>query len=252
MTLTGSGAITLSDDQNNTIHANYAGDTLVNLNNTISGAGNIGNGGSLTLINDGTINATGTNALVINTASPITNAGLMEATGGGGLTLQSAVDNAATGTITAATGSSGGVLSFLGSVVNAGTIEAASGLASISQAVTGAGTLAIGATGTLSLLEGASAGQTADFLATSGTLDSATPFLGTIAGFGGSDLIDLTNIAGNSWNFANDVLSITETSTLNGSITTTTLTSLTFAGTYTSADFAVGSDLHGGTSITYL
>ena len=40
--------------------------TLTNVDNTISGAGQIG-AGQMTLINEGTIIATGTNALVIDT-----------------------------------------------------------------------------------------------------------------------------------------------------------------------------------------
>ncbi len=245
MTLTGSGVLTLSDDQNNQILANFAGDTLVNLNNIISGAGNIGNGGSLTLINGGTINANGTNGLVINSALLTTNNGLMEATGGGGLTIDSAVANSATGTISVTSGLGGGALSFLGPITNAGTIDAASGSAFITQTVTGTGTLAIGATGTLSLLDGAGTGQTADFLASTGALDLTNPlqFLGTIAGFGGSDVIDLVSTPETTWGFANGTLTVKDGNA--------TVASLQFSGSYTQGSFIVGADGHGGTSVTF-
>jgi hypothetical protein len=218
---------------------------LVNLNNIISGAGNIGNGGSLTLINGGTINANGTNGLVINSALLTTNNGLMEATGGGGLTIDSAVANSATGTISVTSGLGGGALSFLGPITNAGTIDAASGSAFITQTVTGTGTLAIGATGTLSLLDGAGTGQTADFLASTGALDLTNPlqFLGTIAGFGGSDVIDLVSTPETTWGFANGTLTVKDGNA--------TVASLQFSGSYTQGSFIVGADGHGGTSVTF-
>ena len=60
--------------------------TFTNVDNVISGAGQLG-GGSLTLINGGTIIANGANALVIDTgANDVTNNGTVEATGSGGLT----------------------------------------------------------------------------------------------------------------------------------------------------------------------
>jgi hypothetical protein len=244
VTLAGSGALTLSDETNNYILAGFAGDTLVNLNNTISGAGIIGNGGSLTLINDGTINANATNILTIDTAGPVTNAGLLEATGSGGLDLQSAVNNASAGTISVTSGLGGGALSFIGAVTNAGTIDAASGLATISQAVTGSGTLAIGATGTLDLQAGAGAGQSTDFLASTGTLDLSNPlqFLGPIAGFGGSDVINLEGTFETGYSFANGTLTLTDNNV--------TVASLQFSGSYTQQSFSVGLG-HAGTVITF-
>ena len=44
--------------------------TLTNMDNTISGASRIGNG-QMTLINDGTIDANGSNALLIDTGTNI-------------------------------------------------------------------------------------------------------------------------------------------------------------------------------------
>jgi hypothetical protein len=105
-TLTGGGAVTLSDNSNNYIQGVAAGDVLDNVDNTISGAGQFGNG-QMTVVNGklGVIDATGTNALVISLgAATLTNAGLIEATGKGGLSINStAVANS--GTIAAAAGS---------------------------------------------------------------------------------------------------------------------------------------------------
>ena len=83
-TLTGAGKVTLSNNAGNVISSNGAAATLTNVNNTISGAGAIGDS-HLTLNNQGTINANDTLALVINTGSnTITNSGTLEATSSGG------------------------------------------------------------------------------------------------------------------------------------------------------------------------
>ena len=97
--LTGAGTLTLLTGSK--VIGNGATDTLENFNNTITGAGTIGLGdGELTLTNDagGTIDATG--VLTIDTGHSITNAGLLEATGGGKLDVQdSAIINSGTGSL---------------------------------------------------------------------------------------------------------------------------------------------------------
>lgn len=95
-TLTGTGKVTLSNNVGNDITSNGASATLTNVNNTISGAGTIGDS-NLTLINQGTINANGSLALVINTGSnTITNSGILEGTSSGGLDIDSNVNNSKT------------------------------------------------------------------------------------------------------------------------------------------------------------
>ena len=91
--LTGGGAITLSDSTANRIYSNTAGAVLENFDNIISGAGQIFQNAGLVLKNDtaGVIDATGANALSINTfpgTNPVQNLGLLETTAGaGGLTI---------------------------------------------------------------------------------------------------------------------------------------------------------------------
>jgi len=110
-TLTGKGQVTLSDNANNIVQGATAGTTLDNVDNTISGSGELGNGG-LRLVNEaaGVINATGSAAaLIINvgTAAQLTNTGLIEASGSAGLTIQSSTLNGSTGgTLQANNGSS--------------------------------------------------------------------------------------------------------------------------------------------------
>ena len=71
--------------------------TLTNVNNTIAGAGTIGDA-DLTLVNSGTINANnGAAPLTINTgANTVTNSGTLEATSAGHLVIDSNVNNSRT------------------------------------------------------------------------------------------------------------------------------------------------------------
>ena len=78
VTLDGGGEVTLSDSLTNVISGTMPSVTLTNEDNTISGAGQIG-AGQMTLVNHGDINATGTNALVIDTGeNAVTNTGTLE------------------------------------------------------------------------------------------------------------------------------------------------------------------------------
>jgi hypothetical protein len=142
----------------------------------------------------------------------------------------------------------GGTLSLLGTTTNDGTIEAATGFVTSMYGVGGTGTLEIGATGTLSLQNGALAGQTVDFLAGTGLLGLGHPlsFFGEIEGFRAGDVIDLTKPSGlteTGYSYADGVLTI-----MDGSAT---VASLHFEGSYATSDFSVGSDGHGGLYLTF-
>jgi hypothetical protein len=142
VTLTGGGTLTLSDNNQNYIEAAVGGSTLTNVNNTISGSGNIGNGNlAFTNQSAGVVDAISThgNSLTINSGTlGATNTGLFEASSGGELVLNGTVNNAG-GTIEglAGTGSSaggsvfinaatitGGTLNTLGTGVNASSMTA--------------------------------------------------------------------------------------------------------------------------------
>ncbi|MEP6967709.1 MAG: hypothetical protein ABI906_06490, partial [Pseudomonadota bacterium] len=120
LTLTGGGAVTLSENARNLILGG-AGDTLTNVDNTISGAGFIGDEdgiGTFTLVNQaaGVIRAKGPVHLIIDTgANTIANAGVIEASGRGGGLIFSAVNN--TGKLKAA----GGNLTITGAVTGDGS-----------------------------------------------------------------------------------------------------------------------------------
>ncbi len=152
--LSGGGHVTLSASVNNYIYANSGSDVLTNVDNTISGSGNLGDG-QLTLVNQshGTIDASqAAAALVLNTgANTTTNQGLVEATAGGNLVLDSAVLNTgatieaagAGSTVTLASDVIGGTLKSLtgGVFVSAGGSGQLDGQSS--HAVTVAGSLMV-------------------------------------------------------------------------------------------------------------
>jgi len=160
VTLTGNGALTLSDNFNNRIYGAIAGDTLINLNNTISGAGQIGLN-QMTLINDATINANGVNELLLRSSTaPIVNNKLLESTGTGGLVVNGTTISNGSGTVTAAGGNvylqsstiQGGLVSTSGTAAiivqygNGATFDGSSG------ALTSSGSVDVNNNGTLSLL----------------------------------------------------------------------------------------------------
>jgi hypothetical protein len=78
-----------------------------------------------------------------------------------------------------------------------------------------------------------------------GDLELAKPttFLGTIANFGALDKIDLLNTPATSLSFAAGKLTV-----FNGS---TKAATLAFSGSYQTTNFALGSDSHGGSLITW-
>ncbi|MFP3507449.1 beta strand repeat-containing protein, partial [Burkholderia sp. SIMBA_062] len=169
-TLEGGGHVTLSDDGHNVVFGSTPDATLVNVDNTITGAGQLG-AGQLTLVNEGTIVADGANALVIDTGThAVANAGTLEATGSGGLVIESAVNN--TGNLWANNGN----LTIHGDVTGAG-----------SATISGGATLEFG---------GASAESTtfADGAAGTLKLDHSAGFTGTVSGFGAGDALDLTDV----------------------------------------------------------
>ena len=80
VTLSGSGTLTMSNNANNYIFGSVAADTLTN-SSTIQGSGFLGDN-QLTLVNSGTIDATQSNALIVDPSGTATNTGTMEATTG--------------------------------------------------------------------------------------------------------------------------------------------------------------------------
>jgi T1SS-143 domain-containing protein len=223
ITLQGGGQLILSDSGENFISGTVQSVNLTNADNTISGAGQLG-AGQMTLVNDGTIVATGSHPLVIDTgANVVISVGTLEATGTGGLIVNS-------------------------DVANSGLIWADGGNITINGAVTGSGSAMINGTATLEF--GAASSNDVTFAANAAgtlTLDHSLmqPFSAVISGLGADDTIDLKDFAFTNGNMTvstsllengNTMLVVSNTSTQQ-SVT------LTLAGDYTHSawHFAQGS-----------
>jgi hypothetical protein len=173
--------------------------TLTNVDNTIEGAGAIGSNGNgtLRLVNGAaaTIDANGANALVIDTGKTITNAGLIEATGPGGLVIDDAIANA--GTIAA----DGGKVTIGGNLTAGSKSEHA-------EIFSGNQLELKGAFNNAAVSFQDSAGDTGKLLLDHAVSTGASSgFKGTVAGFlfdgTNSDTLDLQdiNFASVSWSF---------------------------------------------------
>ena len=167
LSLQGGGQVVLSDDAGNGIFAAAASITLTNVDNTISGAGQLGEG-QMTLINEGTIIASGTNALVIDTGTNIIiNSGTLEATGAGWLVINSSVENS-------------GLLWANGASIK------------VNGDVTG-GSATLGGTAMLELAGNSSVSVAfVDASAQTLQIDGVHQFAGTVTGLGSGDSLDFS------------------------------------------------------------
>ncbi|MCG8407599.1 MAG: hypothetical protein MI923_20575 [Phycisphaerales bacterium] len=123
MTLTGGGTVTMTDSDSNWIYQQNGG-SLVNVNNTIQGAGNLGWSGAPTAItNQGTVVANETNnTLLCNAGSQVfTNTGILRADSGGVLTLSGTGGIANTGGVIEALDAS--VVELSGATIDGGTLQ---------------------------------------------------------------------------------------------------------------------------------
>jgi hypothetical protein len=171
--LQGGGQLTLSDSDANAVFGTDPSVTFTNVDNTISGAGQFGEG-QMTLVNEsaGTIDATGSNALVIDTGSnAVVNSGTLESTGSGGLIINSDVSNS-------------------------GLLWADGGNLTINGNVSGSGSALIDGTATMEFGGSFNENITLDNTA-AGTVkfDHSVDFSGVLSGFDSNDVLDLADIA---------------------------------------------------------
>jgi hypothetical protein len=89
VTLTGGGTLVISNNPNNYVQATTTGYVLDNVNNTIEGAGNFGQG-NMGLTNGGLIDADDSNTLYVNLVGAVLNTatGTLLASGSGGMLVQ--------------------------------------------------------------------------------------------------------------------------------------------------------------------
>ncbi|MER9593283.1 Ig-like domain-containing protein, partial [Mesorhizobium australicum] len=227
VTLQGGGQVELSDSAFNVISGTGPDVTLINIDNTISGAGQLGDG-MLGLDNRGTIIASGTNALVIDTGgSVVANSGTLEATGSGGLIVA-------------------------GGIANSGMLSANGGNIVIHGEVTGGGDATIG---NLSKLEFGAASSTDVTFAqnAAGTLelDDSFDYSGRIGGITNDDKLDLNDVLfGTGTTVAYQASQDGSGGTLTVSDGTHNAT-LHLLGTYDANGFKLADDGEGHTVATY-
>jgi hypothetical protein len=226
--LTGAGAIVLTDSASNEITGTTATSLLTN-DIRIEGEGQLGAGAmELTNAASGSIYSLGAGTLTLNTGtSTILNAGAIVAEGTGGLTIASPIDNT-------------------------GELIAYSSPLTVSSAVTGAGTAELENAGTL-IFKGAF-NENVTFASTStGALelgDSKGYTTGAITGFSktGTNALDLLDIP---------FVSGTTTATYTGTTTSGVLTvkdganvaTIHLTGNYTTSTFTVSASSAGGTKV---
>jgi hypothetical protein len=203
------------------------------VDNTISGAGHLGDG-VMILVNEGSIIATGTNSLDIDTGTnAVTNTGTLEATGAGGLVIHSDVVNNSDS-------------------LHPGLIWANGGNMTIDGNVSGNGSALISGAATLEFA-GASAENTAFDSGSTGTLalDHAFNFSGIVSGMAPGnhlDLLDFNFASGTTLNYtanadgAGGTLSVTDA---------THTANIALLGQYDPAGFQTEADKNTGTLISY-
>ena len=228
LTLQGGGHVVLSDDSHNVIFGGAANATLVNVDNTISGAGQIG-AGQMTLVNAGTIVADGSHALVIDTgAHAISNSGTLEATGSGGLVIES-------------------------DLANSGSLWANNANLTVHGGVTGSGSATISGTATLEF-GGASTEDTSFANVGDGTLklDHSSAFTGTVSGFNAGDHIDFADMVSG----IGTTLSYQANSTATGGTLRVNdgvhIAEIALQGVYSAAGFQGATDAGNGTAVAYV
>jgi autotransporter passenger strand-loop-strand repeat protein len=238
LTLTGGGKVSLGGSGGVEITA-FDGVTLTNVNNSIAGAGAIGNGtGTRTLVNSGTINANTSGGDLILEATSTTNRGLMEATSSGTLALSGTVTNSGT-IIAGAVGTEVEVMT--GAVVGGGSaIQVANGLVDVQT----------GGTAHVAFASSGSGGLDLDGTGAIAVVVSGFAVSGGVAHKDHAEYIDFTAISSSG-------ASISYTSA-NSSNTSGTLVvssggvsaSVTLIGAYTLANFSAGTGIGGSLKIT--
>jgi hypothetical protein len=227
-TLDGGGQVVLSDNSQNMIFGGDADTALINLNNTISGAGQIG-AGQMTLDNHGTIVADGSHALVIDTGShAVNNTGTLEATGTGGLFVA-------------------------GDISNLGLLWANDAQLTVGGNVSGSGAALISGNGIIDFGAAASTNVTFDVIGNGTlTLDHASAFTGSVSGFNAGDKLDFADLLGSPETVLQYVVNAEGTG---GTLTLNDAThsaSLNLLGQYEAEGFSMEADLLTGAMVSYL
>ncbi len=218
---------------------------VLSIGGTLNVAGTLSDPGRVHVQKGGTLGVSGTGALLLSGQAGL-NGGVLEGAAQGTLVIGATLAGAAAGVITV---EAGAALSGAGAIAGApvadgGMITAFGGALTIEDAVSGSGTLAIASGAKLDAASSVS-GVAVTFAANA-TLQLGTPtsLTSTLSGFGSGDVIDLQHLSANGLSFAAGTLTVSQGNT--------TVDQIAFAGSYTTANFALGTNGHGGTDISFV
>jgi hypothetical protein len=213
---------------------------------SLAGSDSLAGGTVLSIASGSTLTATG--SVVTGSTVSVTGNGVLKVAAGGSLQIGSTV-TAAAGKITIDATHTLNAVGTLGSaVVDNGRLNAGAGTLTLTGAASGKGTVGIDASSVLNAKAGLSVATLSFLVGGHETLELGKPnaVTSTLAGFGKSagNTIDLVGIVGTAVNFSNGVLAVSESG---GG-----LLILKMSGHYTSNQFAIGTDHHGGTNVTFV
>jgi hypothetical protein len=191
-----------------------------------------------------TLGVTGTGTL--QTGPLILNGGTLTADASGAIAIGTSQTEAGVITIGEKTGIHGNGLIAASAIIDDGAIVAENGKLALSGAVSGSADAAavVGTNATL-IVHNAVTGIVLEFEG-AGKLVLGDPgaVASAIAGFATGSVIDVENVQATTLSFLGGTLTLENGGTAVGS--------LVFDGSYTAANFAIGSDKHGGTDISFL
>ena len=201
VTLSGGGVVTMKSNTG-AAFLRGVGLTLTNTNDTIQGAGTIGDNGALTIVNKSIIdaNASGQNLNLNGGGGSVTNTGTLEATGGGVLNISGAVTNKTGGVVTA----NGGTVNVIGKISggtlntsNSGVMESSGASTVLSGVTISSGSTYTAGPGTTTQLNGAIVND--GTFAINGATSNAIVNLGSAVTLSGKGTITMTTSTGSAY-----------------------------------------------------
>ena len=220
------------------------GTTALTIDGTFTDTGSLVASGKVTV--GGTLSTSGTGTVQLSNGVTLLKKSVLTAASTGSIEI-GAIGGVAKGVVTVDAGATlVGAGTIRNTVVDKGSIDAKGGTLTLTGSISGTGAVSITSNAVLSI--GGSAGVTGlTFLAgghETASFGAPTLVSATFSGFAATDTIDLLGFTASKLAFAGHTLTVHGSG---GSVA-----HLNFAGTYKTAQFAFGTDHHGGTNITFV
>ena len=220
VSLSGSGTVSMNNNSNNRIYASGGASALtIGAGQTVQGAGQVGIGSALALVNNGTIASTLSAGMTISSTAGVTNNNVLRADGGTLRLQNTAFNQGASGTLNAINGS---VVQISNSSITGGSFSSGSGGAVATAGGTFANTVSgVTNTGTFNIVDNSGVGL-AGTLTNNGAVNlqsggNATDLrLSGSQSIVGTGVINLTNTASNRIYGTNATLTLGSGQTVTG------------------------------------